>query len=269
MSPKKMGIEEYITILDGKLDKKLDLLKEDLKRDMIAELHEIVHKQNDKIDVLENSVCMLQQQIESLKEVNIVNSRKQDDIEQYGRRRLCLRIQGIEEQDSETAEDVFSKVEEIIESECVIPSNVIDRAHRIGSKPEGKNGKSVIVRFTTFRHRTLLYRARKRLNVKISLDLTTSRYILWRKAIDLIESKENVKFVYALYRARKRLNVKISLDLTTSRYILWRKAIDLIESKENVKFVYAHINCRLEVRFENDTEQFFSTISELERIISI
>ena len=193
LGPKK--IDEYITILDEKLDKKLDLLKEDLKRDMIAELREIVHKQNDKIDVLENSVCMLQQQIESLKEVNIVNSHKQDDIEQYGRR-LCLRIQGIEEQDNETAEDVFSKVEEIIkESECVIPSNVIDRAHRIGSKPEGKNGKSVIVRFTTFRHRTLLYRARKRLNVKISLDLTTSRYILWRKAIDLVENKENVKFV--------------------------------------------------------------------------
>ena len=225
MGPKK--IDEYITILDEKLDKKLDLLKEDLKRDMIAELREIVHKQNDKIDVLENSVCMLQQQIASLKEVNIVNSRKQNDIEQYGRR-LCLRIQGIEEQDNETAEDVFSKVEEIIkESECVIPSNVIDRAHRIGSKPEGKNGKSVIVRFTTFRHRTLLY------------------------------------------RARKRLNVKISLDLTTSRYILWRKAIDLVENKENVKFVYADINCRLKVRFENDTEQFFSTISELERIISI
>ena len=106
------------------MDKKFDLLKEDLKRDMIAELREIVHKQNDKIDVLENSVCMLQQQIESR-------------------------------------------------------------------------------------------------------------------------------------------------SLTTSRYILWRKAIDLVENKENVKFVYADINCRLKVRFENDTEQFFSTISELERIISI
>ena len=60
------------------------------------------------------------------------------------------------------------------EAECDIPEIVIDRPHRTGNGYVDKNSKklckSVIVRFSTFRHRTKFYRSRSKLknNVKIN-----------------------------------------------------------------------------------------------------
>ena len=46
-----------------------------------------------------------------------------------------------------------------------LEDSVIDRAHRIGpvynDRTTGKPMQSVIVRFTTFRHRTMFYHSRK------------------------------------------------------------------------------------------------------------
>ena len=54
----------------------------------------------------------------------------------------------------------------------VIPDPYIDRAHRVS-----KTNDTVIVRFTTFRHRTMFYRNKKALKggVTAHLDLTKSR----------------------------------------------------------------------------------------------
>ena len=72
----------------------------------------------------------------------------------------------------------------IKESEVEIPESVLDRAHRIGptytDNDTGKKMQSIIVRFMTFRHRTLFYANRKKIKsgARIRLDLTKDCYKL-------------------------------------------------------------------------------------------
>ena len=72
----------------------------------------------------------------------------------------------------------------IKESEVEIPESVLDRTHRIGStytdNDTGKKMQSIIVRFMTFRHRTLFYANRKKIKsgARIRLDLTKNCYKL-------------------------------------------------------------------------------------------
>ena len=71
----------------------------------------------------------------------------------------------------------------------------LERIHRFGkTDPSGKNVRPVIVRFTTFRHRTMFYRARKNLSKNgVHLDLTKERSTLYQTARDLVKSKKFVK----------------------------------------------------------------------------
>ena len=102
-----------------------------------------------------------------------------------------------------------------IKAECDIPEVVIDRAHRIGKGYVEKNSKklckSIIVRFSTFRHRTKFYRSRSKL----------------------------------------KNNVKVKLDLTKSRYTIFTKAIETAKQSNVVDCVMVDINCRLKVVFKN------------------
>ena len=78
------------------------------------------------------------------------------------------------------------------ESELDILDSVIDWAHRIGSEYSDyktkRKCKVIFVIFTTFRHKTLVYRARKKIrsNVKIRLNLTKERHALLFEANDLV-----------------------------------------------------------------------------------
>ena len=91
-----------------------------------------------------------------------------------------VRIDSVPKQNNEKVEDVFKFVKGLIEEvpELEIPEVVIDRAHRIGpdytEKKTQKVCKSIFVRFTTFRHRTAFYRARKSIGnrAQVRLDLT-------------------------------------------------------------------------------------------------
>ena len=55
------------------------------------------------------------------------------------------------------------------------------------------------MRFTTFRHRTLFYRARKNLKsrFKVKLDLTKSKLNLLKKANDHVKEIPAINFCYA------------------------------------------------------------------------
>ena len=56
--------------------------------------------------------------------------------------------------------------------------------------------KSIIVRFLTFRHRTLFYRNRNKLkNAKVRLDLTKKRYKIFTDANDFVKIYKNVDYV--------------------------------------------------------------------------
>ena len=78
-----------------------------------------------------------------------------------------------------------------------VPDTVIDRAHGIGrpkrpSEPSGKATKQVIIRFTTWRHKTIVYRARKNApkHIRFRLDLTKKRMDLLIQAKEILSNIE-------------------------------------------------------------------------------
>ena len=161
------------------------------------------------------------------------NERLSSDLEelcQYGRR-LCLRIDNIPVLERESSEEVLRSVKSLIEkSGEVIPDSTLDRAHRIGpvytNKEKGKC-QSIIVRFSTFRHRTLFYRARRKI----------------------------------------KTGEKIRLDLTKHRYQLLKEAVRRVEGEELVSYCYADVNCRLKIKWKDDSEDFFNVLGDLNDLL--
>ena len=85
-----------------------------------------------------------------------------DDLEQY-RRRLSVCLDDMPVEKDETADKVFSKAENILKEACPnLSGDWIDRAHRNGCDYKchktNKTCRSVILRFTSFKHRTSIYR---------------------------------------------------------------------------------------------------------------
>ena len=79
--------------------------------------------------------------------------------------------------------------------EVDIPDVVMDRAHRIGPIKEDtttkKKSQTIIVRFTTWRHRSMVYRARKKSKkFKVHLDLTHRKVKLLEKANTWLKDKK-------------------------------------------------------------------------------
>ena len=137
--------------------------------------------------------------------------------------------------DRETSSDALEKVKEIYaESNLEIPDLNLDRAHRIGKsyfdKIKKVKCKSIIVRFNTFRHRTLLYR-----------------------------SKKDVK---------QKKGYKIRLGLTKRRYLMLSEANKLASDNQNANFCYADVNCRLKIRWNDNQEDFFDTLEDLRDLLN-
>ena len=95
----------------------------------------------------------------------------------------------------ETSDECIDKVQGVFEELGLsIPANVIDRAHRVGKEivVKGKRVRSMIVRLTTFRHCTMIFRARKNsTKYKIKLDLTKRRLRLLKKVNEKLEGKSD------------------------------------------------------------------------------
>ena len=89
--------------------------------------------------------------------------------------------------------------------------------------------QSIIVRFTTFRHRTLFYRARKNLKGEF----------------------------------------KVKLELTKPRFNLLKKSNHRVKEIPAISFCYIVVNCRLRVKFHDAKQEdiFFSTFDELRDIV--
>ena len=90
------------------------------------------------------------------------------------------------------ANDVLNHVHDLFKVE--ISDAVLDRAHRIS-----KVNNDVIVRFTTFKHRTLFYRNRKKLKNR------TAHLSLLTEARKLIENNKDNAFSYADINCRCKL----------------------------------------------------------------
>ena len=167
-------LRDYIEEKFNEINKKYDELKATVSNDTIERFKEVLKEEmskiNDKLEGKIHQLCQdksfLQEQISELKKnQNRAIAASCEETEQYSRR-LCLRIDEVPSVDKETSSDVLEKVKEICaESNLEIPDSNLERAHRIGKsyldKIKKVNCKSIIVRFNTFRHRSLLYRAKK------------------------------------------------------------------------------------------------------------
>ena len=137
-----------------------------------------------------------------------------EELEQYGRR-LCIRVEDVPTTGNETWEEVLKKVESLInEAECDIPDVAIDRARRIGNGYMDRKSntfcKSMIVRFTTFRHRAMFYRNRSKLknNAKVKLDLTRKRYMTFTRALESVKKVSIVDYVMVDINCRLKVVFK-------------------------------------------------------------
>ena len=135
----------------------------DLKKEITVQIQKEVSKQCKEIKS-ENK--MLKKQVAELSKLSIQNHSKNEKLKQYGRR-LCLRVDEIPAVNNESSDDVMNLTKSLFEeAKFSVPENVLDRAHRIGpihnDRVSKKKCKSIIVRFTTFHHRALFYRAEKK-----------------------------------------------------------------------------------------------------------
>ena len=121
---------------------------------------------------------------------------------------------------NETSNDALQNVKSVLEEpSSKIPEVAIDRSQRTGKAYANKTSavkcKSIIVRFTTFRHRTMFYHSRKNLkrNVKVKLDLTKKRYSIITEVIQLVKNNKVVKFVMADINCRLKVVFKDGYSL--------------------------------------------------------
>ena len=182
---------------------------------------------------MESDKKLIQQQVTALAQQNKETQQRYDELEQYGRR-LCLRIDSVPKQNNEKGEDVFKFVKGLIQevSGLETPEVVIDRAHRIG--PD------------------YTYKKRRKC---VSLSLFALR-----------RSGHGTAF----YRARRSTGnrAQVRLDLTKRRDDLLKARNEYIKSiGHTVKFCYADINCRMKIKWRDNSEEFFEYLQDLKDLV--
>ena len=210
LQPIKDSLKKLIT--HENLANLLNGLEEKLLKKMEGQAEELKDLKR-KTDHLEGRVAILENLVQTLE-------RKTDDVEQYGRR-LCLRIDNIPISEGENPKVIEQELQkEFVNMGVELPEDAIDRAHRIGKKydveVEEVDGtttevtkQQVIVRFSIWKYRTLMYRNRnKRKKVRIKIDLTKRRLELLSYARDITKGVEGIEYVFCDVSCR--LNVKLS-----------------------------------------------------------
>ena len=149
----------------------LKLLIETIRTDLGSKIDALVKKldeKDEKIEELQNKVKVLEEQIAYKDKRFELLDRRLDDSEQYSRR-TSLRLNGIPYSGKETAAESLQKVKDEV-SKLGLEDKLLDfdfdRAHRVGPVHD-QNGKlrtdrQMIVKFTSFRARTAVYRGRKK-----------------------------------------------------------------------------------------------------------
>ena len=117
---------------------------------------------------LSESFQVVQNHVSELLRLQDENNKLKDEVEvleQYGCRQ-SLRIFGLSLPTKETSDDAKQKVAKLIRNSIIdVSVSSIDRAHRIGKVTKNnsdQNIQPIIVRFSTFTDRTLVYRGRKK-----------------------------------------------------------------------------------------------------------
>ena len=193
---------------DGIAEALKDSFMGEIKELMTSSIHGIVDSiikgvvegLNNKILALENDNISLKAANKAL-EVRVTELEKLDnrcdELEQYSRRNI-LRVTGIpENRDEDTDKHILDVCKSL---SLNLDLKDIDRSHRVGKvvQPDSRGStirpRSIIVKFSTYRARNLLYKARTHLrssgfrNVFINEDLTRTRNTLLYEARKLAKS---------------------------------------------------------------------------------
>ena len=134
-------------------------ITESVKHVIQTEIHSIVKSYKDQLEKVTSTAEMVQQHVSNLKRENSflwdkVKVYRQefdsrcDESKQYSRR-LYLRVKNINESDNENSEVVIESIWKLFdEANVVIADACIDLVQHVS-----KTSESVVVCFTTFRHR--------------------------------------------------------------------------------------------------------------------
>ena len=193
----------------------------------------IESKVRDGVEVLIPRVIALERRVESLESSMVVLEhlhKKVDENEQYSRR-TCLRILNVPLPKNDGKENYENKMKQIMnDMDCGLNPDDIDCTHRIGPKKTGADGtvnQQIIVKFKSFRQRSLFYRN----------------------------------------RAKAKDNIKVRLDLTKRRLSILNEAKEFAKSVSSIDFVFCDINCRLAVKLQSGQFIYSESVSDLENKI--
>ena len=235
-----------------------------LKEEILSKFETKIKEQDGKIHELESRVVIQEQTINNL----LV---KCDDNEQYSRR-SCLRIHGIESDNNEK-NDVIEKVRECYDS-LNLPFNeeVIDSVHWIGKeykdRNSGKQVKSIIVKFKSWKSRQQLYNARSRVqkdgkkkprqNFSISVDLTRRRYNL------LSEARGIVKDINAINFAFTDINCSLGIQGTSRDKIYQELGLESLKSRR----WYKRLTCMFKIMRNEAPDYLINLVPKCEYAIN-
>lgn len=128
---------------------------------------------------------------------------KHDDLEQYSRRQN-VRISGITEQEGEDTDQLIVKfAKDALKVD--ITATDIDRSHRVGRKTQSKPTRDIIVRFVSYKSKSLFMRSRKAVRT-YNNEHSTSHFV----NEDLTRKRSNLAF-----EARKRKQQGLIKDTWT------------------------------------------------------
>lgn len=177
--------------LYNKLSERFAVLFEEMSHKISADLRREIQTLKGQNLALKNIVQSRENEIKRNEEEIVSLKEKVDHLEQYSRR-SSIRINGIPEQEGENTEDIVYKLGEAIGAD--IFSESIDRSHRVGKKDD-RYTRPIIVKFTSYKHKASMMRAKKKLRdvdcqklfrshskVYINEDLTAARADMAAKA---------------------------------------------------------------------------------------
>ena len=223
MGPKVAVTQTY---LDNSINDLKQFIQDDQKKhyddiaSLVNELKEKLEDERSKNEKLDSSVAILRAQVHELKRKVLECQNAEESNAQYSRRNniVIKNIPPPKQNEKETADDCMVKVKDAVSAMgVVVPDEAYDRAHRVGkryiSKKYGEQ-HSMIVRFTSWRQRSVVYRARKNGNAVVSVDLTKTRSDLLLKVRKELENYTDADYAFADINC----NLCISFSSTGLKY---------------------------------------------------
>ena len=183
-----------------------------------------------KIQLLEERIIQLEKKVEMLESTliiaqntNTLLEKEVDDLHQY-QRRACIVVDGIQPEDNETEDQIKHKVRNVLTKnlgfEANQVDNEIDKCHHLGKPNRGK--QSTIIRFRTHTFRAAVYQKRKTITnnkLKVKLSLTKKRTKTLTQAYKMVESNQQVKFVFADINGNLKLRLNQPIEHNKYTYM--------------------------------------------------